>query len=109
MYITGDEIVDELRGVGTLDLDLALDGHIPHADMLGQVFVLGEHAAVFGLDVSAGVVLMVVGCVGPAAGRLGEVPPGRLPDAGRDEDAGIAVAALAQVYGQAAALETVDE
>ena len=28
VHITGDEIVDELRGVGTLDLDLAFDG--PH-------------------------------------------------------------------------------
>ena len=34
VHITGDDIIDEVGGVGTLDLDLAFDGHIPHADML---------------------------------------------------------------------------
>ena len=52
---------------------------------------------------------MIVGGVGPATGGLGQMPPGRFPDASRNEHTGIAVAALTQVDGQAAALETVDE
>ena len=61
--IVRNQQVHEVRRIGTLDLYPALDSHIPHADLLGQILILLEQPVVLGLDVCARVVHMVVGCV----------------------------------------------
>ena len=78
--VAGDQVVHEVGGVGALDLDLALDRHVPDADVLGEGPVLGHEAAVLRPHVRPRVVDVVVRGVGPTAGRLRQVPPGRFSD-----------------------------
>ena len=40
VHVAGDQHVHQIRGIGALYPDLAFDGHVPHADMLGEVLVL---------------------------------------------------------------------
>ena len=108
MNVAGDQQVDEVGRVRAFDLDLTLDGNVPHADVLGEVPVLRQEAAILGAEVRAGVVRVVVGRVRPASRRLREMPPRRLPDAGGYEHPGVAVPALSEVDRHLTPLETVD-
>ncbi len=83
--VPGDHEVDERLGVRALDLDLPLDGDVPHRDMVDQRVVLGVRPTVGVPDVAAGVVDAVV-YLGPPAARLHrQVPVRRLADSGADQ------------------------
>ena len=107
--VAGNQVIHEGRGVRAFDLDLALDRHVPHTDVLGERLVLRHQPAVLRPDVGTRMVDVVVRRIGPAAGRLRQVPPGRLADPRGDQHLGIAIAALPQVDRQDTLLETVDD
>ena len=96
--VAGDDEVGEPLGVRSAHADLALDGDVPQRDVLRQRLVLGRGPAVLGPHVAARMVGAVVGRRAPATRLVGQVPVGRLPDAGGDE----------QLHGRPAALAKVD-
>ena len=108
MDVTGDQEIHEFRRIGSLNPDLPLDGDVPHAYVFGQIFVLCQQSAIFGFDVGARVVEVVVGGVCPTARGFREVPPGRFPDPGGDEHLSIAVPALPQIDWPVPRFESID-
>ena len=68
--IAGDHVVDERLGVRADYLDLALDGDVPHGDMIDDGIVLDHGAAVLGTHVAAWVVHAVIDRRQPTPGLV---------------------------------------
>ncbi len=72
--IPGDHVIHEPLGIRAFDLDLTLNRHVPHGDVVDQRLVLQHGAAVFRANITPGVVHTVVDCRAPAARLIGQMP-----------------------------------
>jgi len=97
MDIACNDHVHKVGRIGPFDLDLPLDGDVPHGHMLGDVLIFLEQTAFFERHVGPRMIDPVVDRVAPAALGVGQMPVGRFANAGRDQDIRVAVARLAQI------------
>ena len=95
--VAGDDVVGEPLRVRSLDADLTLDRDVPERDVMRQRLVLGGGAPVLRPHVAARMVDAIVDRGAPAAGRVRQMPVGRLAHARGDEQLRGGAPALAQV------------